>query len=517
MLTDRVQGLMRFSRLTKYTAVAACCLATAVITAAAGNAASAFQTALLPTTAIFLALLACGPSWYSWSRTYFQKPIQTVIRVTVQEILLVGISLLAVQRMMPSVTAGTIPLGPCLLAVTLTLLLLNRSLPTAISALLFRNTERPRVMVVGLAGAANLIKRQLEAARAVGLDIVESHEITDVQDSLRLFNPEETTNTEMQLAPIHSRIYQPDSRNAVDRVVFVRSGDGEATLKLQREIHRRCDAAGLPLTIYTEESEKLRAPVTPIPANAPEISHATQEPLQNPANQAIKRFIDILISVPFLFFVLPPLCVLVRVIHWAQSPGPLFYRQVRCGQNGSTFRIFKFRTMHVPDAGQTDIEDNPTPRIFQLGALLRDSRLDEIPQFINVLLGSMSIVGPRAHHIEDRAKFSSLVTHYPMRMQAKPGITGPAQYKEYRGVFPRNSVASRVACDLEYISQWSIQSDVILMLMTSRVIGESLFRAAISKIDSQLTVAAGATLSHPVLNPESNSQPTQKTSVQRAA
>ena len=504
---------MQFSRVTKYTAVAACCLTTAVITADTGNAASAFQSAMLPATAIFLALQAWGPSWYSWSRNYFQKPIHTALRITVQETLLVGMSLLAVQRMMPSVTAATIPLKPCMSAVTITLLLLNRSLPTVISALLFRNTKRPRVLVVGMAGAANLIQRQLETARAVGLAIIESHEITDVQNSLRLFNPEENTNTATQLAPIH----QPDSPNAVDRVVFVRSDHGEATLKLQREIHRRCDAAGLPLTVYTEEGATSHPPVTPIPTNAPEVSQTAQEPLQNPANQAIKRCIDILISVPFLFFVLPPLCILVRVIHWAQSPGPLFYRQERCGQNGSTFQIFKFRTMHVPESGQTDIEDNPAPRIFELGALLRDSRLDEIPQFINVLLGSMSIVGPRAHHCQDRAKFSRIVPHYPMRMQAKPGITGPAQYKEYRGVFARNSVASRVACDLEYISQWSIQTDILLMLITSRVIGETLFHAAKRKLDRQLTTAAGATLRHPVLKPKFNSETTQKTNVQRAA
>jgi lipopolysaccharide/colanic/teichoic acid biosynthesis glycosyltransferase len=517
MLTDRVEGLMRFSRVTKYTAVAVCCLATAGITAVGENAASAVQTALLPTTAIFLALLACGPSWYSWSRTYFQKPIQTAVRVTVQEILLVGISLLAVQRMMPSVTAATIPLETCVLAVTITLLLLNRSLPTAVSTLMFRNTERPRVLVLGPADATNLIKRQLEVAQAVGLDVVESHDISDARDGLRLFNPKETTNTETQPAPIHSRIHQPDSPNAVDRVVFVRRDDGESTLKLQHEIHRRCNAAGLPLTVYTEEQSTSHHPVTPIPTNAPEISQTAQEPLQNPANQAIKRCMDILISVPFVLFVMPPLCALVRIMQWAQSPGPLFYRQERCGQNGSTFRIFKFRTMHVPEPGQTDIEDNPAPRIFELGAILRDSRLDEIPQFINVLLGSMSIVGPRAHHIQDRAKFSSIVPHYPMRMQAKPGITGPAQYKEYRGVFARNSVASRVACDLEYISQWSIQADVILMLMTSRVIGESLFHAAMRKLYRQLTIAAGATLGLPVLNAESHSKATQNTSVQRVA
>ena len=517
MLTDRAEGLMRFSRVTKYAAVAACCLATAGITAASRNAASAFQTALLPTTAIFLALLACGPSWYSWSRTYFQKPIQTAVRVTVQETLLVGISLLAVQRMMPSVTAATIPLEPCLLAVTITLLLLNRSLPTAVSALLFRNTARPRVLVLGPAGAAHLIKRQLEAAKAVGFDVVESHDITDTQDSLRLFNPEETTNTETQPALIHSRIHQPDSPTAVDRVVFVRKDDGESTLKLQREIHRRCDAAGLPLTVYTEEQSTSHHPVAAIPTNAPEISQAPQEPLQNPANQAIKRCMDILISVPFVLFVLPPLCVMIRVIQWAQSPGPLFFRQERCGQNGSTFHIFKFRTMHVPEAGQTDIEDNPAPRIFELGAILRESRLDEIPQFINVLLGSMSIVGPRAHHIQDRAKFSSIVPHYPMRMQAKPGITGPAQYKEYRGVFPRDNVASRVACDLKYISQWSIQTDVILMLKTGRVIGESLFRAALRKLGRPVSNPAEATLAHPILNATSHSETTQKTSGRRAA
>ncbi len=499
MLTDRAEGLMRLSRITKYTTVAVACLVTAGLTAVNGQVASALRVALLPVLAMYLAHLACGPSWYSWGRTHFQSPVTTTIRITILDTLLTVLSLLAIRAIAPAAVAVTIPLRPCALTAAITLLLLNRFLPSVISTLVFQRAIRSRVLVVGPVGATQVIQRQLNLAETVGLDVFDGHERSIGNGGLRLFDPDGTVDIDHQIAQIQGRIQHPDSPDAVDRVIFVRQNSEERTLMIQQEILRRCNAAGLPLTIYTDETKAIHHPATPIHTSAPEVSRTPQEPLQNPANQVIKRCLDILISVPVVLFILPPLCLLVRIIHRIQSPGSLFFRQERCGRNGTTFRILKFRTMHVPEPGQIDIEDNPAPRIFELGAVLRDSRLDEIPQFVNVLLGQMSIVGPRAHHIQDRIRFSGIVPHYPMRMQAKPGITGPAQYQEYCGVFHRDSVESRVNCDLEYIRQWSMQTDLTLIFKTGRVIGESLFRAGLGKLRRPATPVVESQPDYPAL------------------
>ncbi len=193
-------------------------------------------------------------------------------------------------------------------------------------------------------------------------------------------------------------------------------------------------------------------------------------PLLRPWGQFVKRSIDIAISLPVVLFVLPILCLVVKTAQWMQSSGPMFYRQIRCGRDDRQFSILKFRTMHVPSPGASDIERNPEGRIFPLGCFLRNSKIDEIPQFVNVLLGSMSVVGPRPHHFEDCKKFEGVVEDYRLRSIAKPGITGLAQYREYRGAFAWNCVQSRVERDLKYINTWSQALDLSLIAKTAVVV-----------------------------------------------
>jgi lipopolysaccharide/colanic/teichoic acid biosynthesis glycosyltransferase len=199
-------------------------------------------------------------------------------------------------------------------------------------------------------------------------------------------------------------------------------------------------------------------------------SRQSDSPLLRPWSQFVKRSIDIAISLPVVLFVLPILCLVVKIAQSMQSSGPMFYCQVRCGRNDRQFSILKFRTMHVPSPGVSDIEDNPEGRIFPMGQFLRNSKIDEIPQFANVLLGSMSVVGPRPHHFEDCKKFEDVVDDYPLRSIAKPGITGLAQYREYRGAFEWNCVQSRVERDLTYINSWSQRLDLSLIAKTAVVV-----------------------------------------------
>ena len=179
-----------------------------------------------------------------------------------------------------------------------------------------------------------------------------------------------------------------------------------------------------------------------------------------------KRAIDIAIALPIVCFVLPFLMVFVSILHAFVSRGPLFFRQKRCGRHGRMFSILKFRTMSpVPDE-HSEAGGNSGQRIFRFGNFVRFSKIDEIPQFVNVLRGEMSVVGPRPHHLQDCIDFEARVAGYQQRYVVKPGITGLAQIREYSGEFHWNCTDSRVEADLDYIETRTLIGDIRLILRT---------------------------------------------------
>jgi len=196
--------------------------------------------------------------------------------------------------------------------------------------------------------------------------------------------------------------------------------------------------------------------------------HFRREPLESPFNRAIKRVFDLLIAGVAVFLVMPWLCVLVWVLHRLQSPGPLFFRQTRTGVGGGEFRIFKFRSMHS-DA-ETDISQarRGDPRVFPAGRWLRSTSLDEIPQFLNVLLDEMSVVGPRPHLPEHNSRWERLLNAYNVRTVVKPGLTGLAQVRGIRGEAKTDDdVLRRIEADLEYIENYSPLVDVVIVTQTT--------------------------------------------------
>jgi len=193
-----------------------------------------------------------------------------------------------------------------------------------------------------------------------------------------------------------------------------------------------------------------------------------REPLENPLNQMVKRGLDIAIALAALTLVFPWCALLVWSLQRKHSPGPLFFRQNRMGRNGKAFQIYKFRTMHANDSQGVQAKKGDN-RIYKGGSFLRRSSIDEIPQFINVLLGHMSVVGPRPHYIEHDEIFTTIAKNYPVRRFAKPGITGLAQIKGYRGEVMRNAdIRNRVRWDIAYIRSWSVWLDIQIILLTFR-------------------------------------------------
>jgi exopolysaccharide biosynthesis polyprenyl glycosylphosphotransferase len=183
----------------------------------------------------------------------------------------------------------------------------------------------------------------------------------------------------------------------------------------------------------------------------------------------VKRAFDIVVSVALLAL-LSPLLLAVAILIRIDSPGPVLFRQPRVGLGGGHFRIFKFRTMHLAAADLLARQDTVAndPRVTRVGKWLRRCSIDELPQLLNVLLGTMSIVGPRPHAMNGN-RFADCVGNYHARHRMRPGITGLAQVLGWRGpTDTRTKIEQRVANDLYYVSNWSLKRDCA-------IIGRTLF------------------------------------------
>ncbi|MBW9106775.1 undecaprenyl-phosphate glucose phosphotransferase [Paraburkholderia phenoliruptrix] len=166
---------------------------------------------------------------------------------------------------------------------------------------------------------------------------------------------------------------------------------------------------------------------------------------------------------------LSPLMLGIALCVKCSSPGPVFFRQRRKGLNGQTFSIYKFRSMrlHAPEHGVVKQATRDDPRITRVGRFLRRTSLDELPQFINVLRGEMSVVGPRPHAIEHDELYRTLISGYMDRYRIKPGITGWAQVNGHRGETERvEKMAARVEHDLYYLRHWSFALDLRIVVAT---------------------------------------------------
>jgi putative colanic acid biosynthesis UDP-glucose lipid carrier transferase len=182
---------------------------------------------------------------------------------------------------------------------------------------------------------------------------------------------------------------------------------------------------------------------------------------------AVKRTLDML-GAGLALLLLTPLFAVVAVAIWLDSPGPIFFRQQRCGFNGRKFVIRKFRTMHVLEDGQSVIQAGPRDkRVTRIGKWLRRTSIDELPQLLNVLDGSMCLVGPRPHALAHDNEFDKVVRNYAFRRRVKPGLTGWAQVHGCRGPTPtRAAIERRIEYDLWYIDNWSLQLDLLILLQT---------------------------------------------------
>jgi len=191
------------------------------------------------------------------------------------------------------------------------------------------------------------------------------------------------------------------------------------------------------------------------------------EPLEAMSNRFKKRMFDLVFSSLVIIFVLSWLYPIIGLLIKLQSKGPILFKQQRSGINDTPFWCYKFRSMRMNDDSHKKQATKGDPRITKIGAFLRKSSLDEMPQFFNVFLGNMSVVGPRPHMLRHTEEYSAIISQYMVRQFVKPGITGWAQVNGFRGETKDDgAMESRVEHDIWYLEHWSSMLDIQIIFMT---------------------------------------------------
>ncbi|MDR7127886.1 putative colanic acid biosynthesis UDP-glucose lipid carrier transferase [Algoriphagus sp. 4150] len=188
-------------------------------------------------------------------------------------------------------------------------------------------------------------------------------------------------------------------------------------------------------------------------------------------NLTFKRFLDLFCSIGFMlvigWWLFPIIALLIKL----DSPGPVFFKQEREGIYNSRFNCYKFRSMVVNDEAHVKMATKNDPRITRVGRILRKTSLDELPQILNVIYGNMSIVGPRPHILVQNDAHSQEIEGFKNRHLVKPGITGLAQARGYRGeTNASNSIYFRYKLDMYYIKTWNPKLDIKIIAMTAKSI-----------------------------------------------
>jgi putative colanic acid biosynthesis UDP-glucose lipid carrier transferase len=195
------------------------------------------------------------------------------------------------------------------------------------------------------------------------------------------------------------------------------------------------------------------------------------EPLQNTYNRLAKRIFDLVFSILVIVFILSWLYPLLAFLIKRQSKGPVLFKQMRTGKKNQQFWCYKFRSMYVNGGDESQQAQKGDSRITPIGKFIRCTSLDEMPQFFNVLIGNMSVVGPRPHMIEHTSDYNGHINNFMVRHFVKPGITGQAQVLGLRGETKKVAdMKRRVTSDIEYVQCWSLIKDIEICFLTVIVI-----------------------------------------------
>jgi putative colanic acid biosynthesis UDP-glucose lipid carrier transferase len=338
----------------------------------------------------------------------------------------------------------------------LTLLYCNYFLPRALGKWAFSGYREERVALVGTVEQAVRLRPWLERKALVGLRTIGL--ICPPTDS-PVTPPFPVLGTIENLGEILRQ-------HTISQTIVMRLVPGEDWL---RQVTQLCESAAVRLLVLHDLDGYFNHPTTIFEDDGVRFVCLREEPLESPLNRFMKRLLDLAVALPIVIFVLPFSTFLVWLLQRFQSPGPVFFKQMRTGIMGRPFMIYKYRTMHLnhgSEARQASVDD---PRIFPAGHWLRRLSIDELPQFINVLQGDMSVVGPRPHLPKHEEIFIRVMRRYLIRKFIRPGITGWAQVNGFRGeIHVERDIQLRVEADIHYLENWAFSLDCLIILKTIR-------------------------------------------------
>jgi undecaprenyl-phosphate glucose phosphotransferase len=229
-----------------------------------------------------------------------------------------------------------------------------------------------------------------------------------------------------------------------------------------------CERLGVKFLVFCDFETRFHHAVTMFEDEGLRFISLRQEPLEDPFKRFLKRSLDVAVALPVILFVLPLTSAMVWFLQRsAGAPGPVFHRQPRAGLQNQPFDMFKYRTMRAENFNLAAQAQEHDPRIYRGGHWLRRLSIDELPQFWNVLRGEMSVVGPRPHLLEHNEQFARALNNYHVRAHVKPGITGLAQVKGFRGeIRTQQDVIKRIKADIYYLENWSLSLDLWIIVQT---------------------------------------------------
>lgn len=375
-------------------------------------------------------------------------------RIALRQTVVVALTVLLYTVAMHDYTLSRIFIFSYLPLLYVLLFLSNRAFPRLLARIIFSDRHRHHILICGASRRVVRLHRWMARGAEYGFRTVgrvSDEEAPEIIEGLphigRMADLEEivaaTQTTQLVLAEVPAR------RESLAGIADL------------------CERRGVRLLIVNDIEEHLRRPITIIEDDEFCLIGLRREPLESPFNRVLKRFIDLSVALPVVIFVLPVTSLVVWALQRMQSRGPLFYRQRRNGIKNREFTLLKYRTMrpdHGGEARQASAEDE---RIFPAGFWLRRLSLDELPQFINVLRSEMSAVGPRPHLAEHNQQFREIMNHYNVRALIKPGVTGLAQVRGFRGEIKRpEDLTARIEADLYYLENWSFLLDWLIVART---------------------------------------------------
>lgn len=347
-------------------------------------------------------------------------------------------------------------LGTYLLIAFLFLAVLHAKLPGALAKFLFPERTRMPTLLVGRDDSLEGLDEWISARGHIGI-----HPVGFLTD-------DEIGRGERAIAPCLGRIDDLElvmRARPIGQVILL---DWHLASERIERIVELCEREGVRFLVHNNYAARFAREMLPVEEGGRHFLALQTEPLEDPLNRAAKRALDLSIALPVCLFVLPPLCLLVWGMQRLQAPGPLFFNRPRGGRGRRQFSMCKFRSMYSAEHDITRQATSGDSRVFPFGRLMRKTSMDEFPQFWNVLVGDMSVVGPRPHLPEHDDEFSRIARTYHGRSLVKPGITGLAQVRGFRGeITEPHKLHRRVYWDLYYVSRWSLGLDLRIIARTA--------------------------------------------------